>query len=63
MRVLVLDGVGGPDLAGTMRLNTFARVHPGDVVRVYDGADTNLSLRLTTAVLGVTESTARNPEP
>ena len=59
-RVLVLDAVGAPDLAWTMRLNTFARVRPGDVVRVYDSTQTNLSLRLTTAVVGITESTAHD---
>ena len=56
-RVLLLDGVGAHDIVADghyaesyedwhQQLNTFSRVKPGDVVRVYS----DLSLRLTTTV-------------
>jgi hypothetical protein len=64
-RLLLLDGVGEADMTGAgffwhQRLNTFARVVPGDVARVYDSHNhsATMGLHLTTVVHDVTESLA-----
>jgi hypothetical protein len=64
-RVLLLDGVGEADMTGAgffwhQRLNTFSRVMPGDVARVYDSHNhsATMGLHLTTVVHDVTESFA-----
>ena len=64
-RVLLLDGVGEADMTGAgyswhQRLNTFSRVVPGDVARVYDSHNRSatMGLHLTTAVQNVAESLA-----
>ena len=64
-RVLLLDGVGEADMTGQgfpwhQRLNTFSRVIPGDVARVYDSHNRSatMGLHLTTAVREVAESFA-----
>ena len=59
-RVLLLDGVGEAALVGEgyafhQDLNTFSRVKIGDVARIYD--EHRLTLKLTTAVTAVEEST------
>lgn len=62
-RVLLLDGVGEADMTGAgyfwhQRLNTFSRVTPGDVARVYDSHNhsATMGLHLTTEILTVTET-------
>ena len=58
-RLLLLDGVGAPDIVGTgfpwaQRLNTFSRVRTGDEARIYD--EQHMLLQQSAAVSAVEES-------